>query len=79
MGKWEAAHPLAPSDPVSCCQFSFILERVNILETSLLPSNGAEGGHGFKRDLGERAAVEGCSQGEKGKGIWEIPVQVKGQ
>lgn len=32
------------------CQFSFILERLNILETSFSPSNGAEGGHGFKRD-----------------------------
>lgn len=49
-GRREAACPLAPSDPVSRCQFSFILERLIILETSFPPSNGAESGRGFKRD-----------------------------
>lgn len=48
------------------------------METSFPPSNGAEGGHGLKRDpgdpggmsipaLGEQAAVEGHSLGKEGE------------
>lgn len=77
-GRREAARPLAPSDPVSRHQFSCILERLNILETSFPPSNGAEGGCGLKRDpgnpggmsvpaLGEQAAVEGHSLSKEGE------------
>lgn len=79
-GQARGSVPLASSDPVSHCQFSFILE------TSFPPSDGAEGSHGFKsRDPGGMslpapgvpATTEGHSLGKEGER--EIPVWIKRQ
>jgi len=63
-----------------------ISERLYILETSFAPSDGAEGGHGFKRDPRGPGRHEPLSPGEsrllrrgtawvrKGKDIWDILV-----
>lgn len=69
-GRREAANPLAPSDPVSHCQFSFILESLDILETLFCPSDRSESGHGYRRDSrGARRHETHCSWGVQWRNV----------